>query len=153
GRRPSREARGDLRRALDVVQPALPVERLFDDGVEVVALRAPAERGADEIGLGDDRGGIAGAPARDIHLEVDARDALDDVDHLADGITASVAAITRKALAAASEIGERGHMRVDEVADLDVVAQAGAVAGRIILAEDVEVLMTPQRRLHRALDE
>src|SRR5579864_4437232 len=75
--------KGPSRRTLDVVQPALPVERLSDDGVEVVALGTPAQRRPDEIRLGDNRGGIAGAPSGDIHLEVDAGDAPDDVDDLA----------------------------------------------------------------------
>ena len=44
-------------------------------------------------------------------------------------------------------------MGVDEVADLDVVAHAGAVAGRVILAENVHARIDAERRLHAALDQ
>ena len=44
-------------------------------------------------------------------------------------------------------------MRVDEVADLNVVAHARPVAGRIVLAENLYLLMQPERGLDAALDE
>ena len=44
-------------------------------------------------------------------------------------------------------------MGVDQVGDLDVVAHAGAVAGRIVLAEDIHVGETAERRLYAALDQ
>jgi len=41
-----------------VVQPPLPVERLYDDFLEIVALRPPAENFARPVGASDDDGRV-----------------------------------------------------------------------------------------------
>src|SRR5579883_1536171 len=85
---------------LAIVQAALPIERLPDDLGKVVALRPPAKRGANPVGLGDDRRRIAGPASHQIDLEVDARHFLDHLGDFEHRIAAAIAAIDGQALAA-----------------------------------------------------
>ena len=77
---------------------------------KVVILRRPAEDRFDAFCLRDERGWIPGAAAGNPHIEIDARDLLDDIDDLEDGEAFAVAAITNKALAALAKIIERHEM-------------------------------------------
>ena len=120
---------------------------------EIVVPGPPAELGANAVGLRHDGGRIAGAAGRERDLEIDARDRLHDVDHLEHRVAAAVAAIERQAAAAAAQMVEGDEMGVGEVADLDVVAHAGAVGGRIIGAEHLDVRAVAERRLGGDLDE
>ena len=131
----------------------LPIERLADDSFEVIALRSPAQHLANAVGAGDDRSGVAGAAPDAIDGEVDPGDALDDVDDLLDRGAVAIAAVAYQGRPAAPEIGERRHVGVDQVGDLDVVAHAGSVSRRIVFAEYFEAPMSPQRGLHPALDQ
>src|SRR5215203_4807184 len=117
------------------LERALPGERLGDDLAQIVALRPPAELGADAVGARHDRRRVAGPPARDHDREIDARDLLHHVDDLEDRVALAVAAVEGQALAAAAQVFEGDHVGVGKVADLDIVAHARAVLGRIIRAE------------------
>ena len=48
---------------------------------------------------------------------------------------------------------QRVAMRGDQIADMNVVADAGAVGRRIIAAEDVDLRAKPERRLDGDLDQ
>src|SRR5579863_5524141 len=67
-----------------IVEPALPVERLAHDRVEIVARRFPAEHALRPVGLGDDGGGIAGATGGHDDRKIDPRNAFGDCNHLFD---------------------------------------------------------------------
>src|SRR5712692_10544000 len=94
---------------------ALPGERVRDDGRQVVELRLPRERRPDAVGGGDDASRIAGPALGEVDLEVDARYALDGVDHLEHREAAAVAAIERRRRAAATQMGERIGMRAHQI--------------------------------------
>ena len=98
--RPASRRAGRARvRSAAIVQAPLPIERLPDDLVEIVALRAPAQLAPHALGLGDDRRRVAGAPPDMVDREIDAGDALDDVDDFLDRRAVAVAAIARQARA------------------------------------------------------
>src|SRR4051812_21523940 len=101
----------------------------MDDAVEVVVARPPTQLRADAVGLGHDLCRIARPARRDADLEIHARNLPDDIDDLLNRVAAAIAAVQGQAAAAAAEVVERHEMSVDEVADLDVVAQAGPVRG------------------------
>src|SRR2546422_615898 len=82
---------------------------------------------------------IAGPALGEVDLEVDARYALDSVDHLEHREAAAVAAIERHRGAAATQIGKRVGMRAHQVGHVDVVADAGAVRCRVVGAEYVHL--------------
>ena len=138
---------------MPIVEAPFPIERLTDDPFEIVPLGPPTQDLANAIGARDDRGRITRAPPDLVNRKIDPGHALDDVDDLLDGRAVPIAAIADQGRPAAPEIGERGHMGVDQVGDVDVVAHAGAVSRRIVLAEYVEAPMSPQRGLHPALDQ
>src|SRR5262245_57137462 len=64
----------------------------------------------------------------------------------------TVAAIEGLVLPARAQMAERGGVRSAEIADVDVVADAGSVGGRIVGAEDIEAWPHPERCLDRDLD-
>src|SRR3569623_2039149 len=134
-------------------QLAFPGERMRDDRVEVLELRLPVEARMDALDIGDQRRRIAVAARRDVDLEVDAADALDRRAPLAHRGAAAIAAVEGRADAARTQMRERGRMRGDEVADMDVVALAGAVGRRILGAVDVELGALAERGFARDLDE
>src|SRR5690606_33118007 len=108
---------------------------------------------ADPPGAGDERGRIAGPARRMVDRKIDAGDALDRLNDLEHRIAAPVASVKHRALAPGSEVIEGEDMGPRQVADMDVVAQAGAVRRRIIRAEDIEMRALAERRLRRDLDE
>src|ERR1700722_12676689 len=135
------------------MQPTLPIERLAHDLVEIVAARLPAKHPLRPLGLGDDRGWIASAPSRESNWKIDSRYPFDDLDDLPNRLSVPITAIAHEAGPTGAQIGERAQMRVDQVGDLDIVAHTRAVAGRIVLAEDLDLRMEPKRRLDGALDQ
>src|SRR5437763_4098316 len=76
-----------------VGQPALPGERMRDDGIEVVEFGRPAELPAQAAAVGDNRRRVAGAAARKPHGKIAAAHALDRVDHGQNGTAVPVAAV------------------------------------------------------------
>src|SRR5580704_3729714 len=122
---------------LDAGAAMLPFQRMLDDGLQVVELRCPAQQGADAAGIGDDGGGIAGTPAAGGDLEIDARNALDGIDHLEHREAAAVAAIQGQRGAAAAQMPQCVRMRAHQIRHVNVVADAGAVRGLVVGAEDL----------------
>ena len=86
-------------------------------------------------------GSPALGPARS--TEIDAGDALDGFDHFEHRKTVAVAAIERDRWRARPHIAHRIAMRASQIADVDVVAHAGAVRRRIIGAENVQLGRVP----------
>src|SRR6185437_2453774 len=111
-----------------------------DDLLEVVVGRLPAEHRAHLLGAGDDRRRVARPPRRLARREIDTRNLPDHIDNLPNAVAGAIAAIHGRALAARAQIGEQQRMRLDEVGYVDVVAHAGAVRGRVVGAEDVDMI-------------
>ena len=115
--------------------------------------RRPAELRPRDRGIGDHSRHVAG-PARSLdHGEIDAGDAADRIDHLADREAVAIAAIGDEARPAGPQIGERVGMGIGEVADMDVVAHAGAIGRVVISAEDLDLRALAERGLAGDLDE
>ena len=87
---------------------------MADDLLEIVMRRHPAEFRPGAVGIGDDAGGIAGAPAALADGEVCAMHRADDVEHLTDGVAEAVADIGDDALAAGAQPVERREMGGDD---------------------------------------
>src|SRR5580698_8585630 len=136
-----------------IVQPAFPVERLTYDIVEMIAGRLPAEDASRPVSFGHDGRGIARPSFRERDGKIDPRHALDDLHDLLDRLAVTVAAIADDARSPGAQIGERAQVRIDEVRDLAIVPHTRAVAGWIILAEDIDSRMEPKRGLDGALDQ
>src|SRR5262245_36615018 len=118
--RPARSA-GALRKL------AFPRQCMGDDGFQIVKARPPAERGTYALAGGDDVRWVARASRGKLDLEIAARHALDGLDHLQHRMSPAVAAIERGGGAAAAQIGERLRMRGDEIADVNIIADAGTI--------------------------
>src|SRR6266550_1961851 len=95
--------------------------------IEIVELRRPAKLSAQARAVGDDRCRIAGAAGGEPYSKIAPAHVLDRLDHLEDRGAVPVAAIERFAAAAAAQVRQRRRMRADEVGDVNVVADAGAV--------------------------
>src|SRR5215813_6359719 len=132
---------------------AFPCQRVAHDVFQVVKMWLPFEHSAGAVGIRHDPCGISPPPRGDLDLEIDPRDALDRVDHLEHGKAAAVTAIERDGGAARAQIGQRIGMRAHEVADVNIVADAGAVWRRIVGAEDLDGRPQADRGFHCDLDE
>src|SRR6185369_9314992 len=108
-----------------------PRERGLDDVLEVVVARLPAERRADARGARHERRRISGSARGFPFRNRMSRDRFDHGQELAHAVAAAVAAVQRRRLAAAAQIGEGLQMRVGEILDVDVVANPGAVFRRV----------------------
>src|SRR5579885_342189 len=64
-------------RTLALGEQIFPCQRMGDDSIEVVVLRAPSESRADARDIGNQRGGIAGAARSETDREVVSAHALD----------------------------------------------------------------------------
>src|SRR5262245_60589476 len=108
-------------------KPAFPRQRVGDDGFQIVKARLPTEGGMDALAGGDDVRRVARPARGELDLEIDTRHALDGLDHLQHRMSATVAAIERGGDAAAAQIGEGLAMRGDEIANVNIIADAGTV--------------------------
>src|SRR5262245_41510947 len=74
---------------------ALPCQRVANDGLQVIEMRLPFEQRAGPVGSRHDLCGVAGPPARECDLKVDAGDPLYRLDDFEHGKTTAVTAIER----------------------------------------------------------
>jgi hypothetical protein len=112
-----------------------PSERMSNDGRKMVETGLPAECRPCLAGIGNDPRGIAAASRRNLNLEIDARDTLNRLDHFKHRKAVAVAAIERRPTG--SQVAQGVEMGVHQVADMDVVADTGAVGRRVIRAENL----------------
>ena len=98
---------------------------MADDGLQIIEMRLPFERGPGTVGGRDDVGRIARPPASELDLEVDAGDALHGLDHIEHGKATAITAIERRRGAAAAQIAERIRMRGNEIGHVDIVTDTG----------------------------
>ena len=117
----------------------LPGERVAHDSVEAVEFWNPVERLADAICGCDRDHDIARTAAAELHRKLAPVVALDRIEHLAHRIAAAVAAVQGHAPVAGAQIVQRRAMRAGEVADMDEVADAGAVRRVVVGAVDVDM--------------
>src|SRR5690349_1965906 len=115
-------------------QPSLPGR---GDHVPHVVLGLPAEFRGRQVGGGHDPGRVPGAAWGDGRGTVVAGDGVDVVDHLAHGDALAAADVDGELASGARLQGAGGgHVGLGQVGDVDVVADAGAVGGVVVVAED-----------------
>ena len=126
---------------------------MIDDGRQVVVAGLPAELRANEVRFRHHLDGVAAPPRSDPALEIAPGDLLDRVEHLLDRVAAAVAAIDDEVFPAGAQVAKRCEVRPHQIGDVDVVAHAGPVHGRIVVAEDLDEGADAERGLGRDLDE
>src|SRR5208283_5586000 len=95
-----------------------------------------AQLGLDLRGRGDQHGRVAGPARAHVGADVGAGDLPAHLDHLADREAGPVAEVVDAVLAGPAG-RQRTQVRVGQVADVDVVADAGPVGGGVVVAEDL----------------
>ena len=115
-----------------------------DDKLQVIVTRLPAQGFLCRIAVRDQGWRVAGATLRlsnsywaTVHL-------FHSLNHCAHAVTVAVAAVQDKAVATGFQVAQRQDMRGGQVADVDVVPDAGAVGGWIVGAEDMQLFTFPQ---------
>ena len=98
-----------------------------------------------ERSVGDQHRGVALTPRRDVASYVKARHPFHRVHNLPDRESAPSPKIDRVAFAATEQVPDGGDMRIREIGDVDVVADGGAVRGRVVVAEDGDLVQTAHR--------
>ena len=99
-----------------------------------------------------EHGGVARAPRGLDHGHLVTRHLVDRVEHLPHRVPRAAAQVDDVVLAGHPD-GQRPYVRVGEVDDVDVVADAGAVLGRVVGAEQRERLAGTGRRPQGVGDE
>src|SRR5262245_27543320 len=128
-----------------------PVPGGADDSVYAGELGAPAQLVLGQVGAGDQDRRVGGAARRFDGRDLTAGDAAGGRDDLAHGIAAAVAQVVDPA--AAVDRAEREDMRVGEVDDVNVVADASAVGGWIVGAVDLDPWPPPEAGLEDEWDQ
>src|SRR5687768_8712755 len=116
----------------------VPAPRACDDWLDADVFGRPVERLASERSVGYQFRRIAGAARGDLVRNGVARLAAAGVDHFHDARAGAGAEVELQALAGLQSF-ERRQMRGREVVDVDVVADAGAVGSRVVVAEDSDL--------------
>ncbi len=104
-----------------------------------VSLGLPAEQIFRQGRIGVIAGDIARAARGDIHGDLPPRRGLKRFHQLQHGGSLAGAEIDGDGDVIGAEMFDRQRMRHGEVHDMDIVALAGAIACRVVIAEDVEM--------------
>ena len=123
-----------------------------DDGVDVRVLHLPPELGH---GLGRvriQRGRIAGATRGERVRHLETADLLHRADHFEDGGGLARAEVVEALRAGRLKLREDRDVCAAQVVDVDVVAQAGAVRRRVVVAKDLQGWAASGGRIDRQRD-
>ena len=112
----------------------------------------PAQRPPGAPPVRDEGGGVARAPGAHVGRDRVAGDVADRVQHLLHGEAGARAQVVDLVLAGPRRV-QRLQVGVGEVGDVDVVADARAVGGGVVVAVDDEALAFPARHLQRERDQ
>ena len=123
------------------------------DGVEIAHLRAPAKLAVRLARIADQFGRIARAARADAVRDRPARGPRNRIEHFADALPAPRAEVEGVGTGRGVEPVEGTDMGVGEVTDVDIIADTGAVGGRVIVAEQRQWRAVAGDRLHRQRDE
>ena len=117
----------------------MPLPRVLHDLFEIGKARAPAQVALQAIAGRKERRRIAWPPRRGLSSALAApTTTADGVDHLPHRMRLTSAGVVRRRRAARSSAAKRAQVRVGQVAHVNVVAQAGAVRRRIVLAKHLQ---------------
>src|SRR4051812_19434116 len=123
-----------------------------DDAGQVGVLRRPPQVRPDPVAGGDELRRVPAPPRPHLDRHGGTGDLPDGVHDLLHGEAGAVAEVV-DAVFAGGRCRQGQQVRVGEVLDVDVVADAGAVRGRVVLAVDGEVVARARRDLQRDRDE
>ena len=127
-----------------------------DDFVDLGVFGLPAEFGDGFFAAGDEEGGVAGAAREHFHGDGVASDAADGIDNFANSEAGAVAEVVDEALFGGF-VGFEGlegeQMGVCQVGDVDVIADAGAVVGGVVVAEDFDGVATAEGHVEDERDQ
>src|ERR1700754_763448 len=112
------------------VTALVPLPRTCDDLVELAELRSPAKLGLDLLGTSYQNGGISGAAFALFHRDGAAGNAAHRIDDLANGEPLAIADVVDHAAVLTKRL-QCEEVGLGKVADVDVVADAGAVFGGV----------------------
>src|SRR5947209_1087163 len=121
----------------------MPLPCAGDDLIELGEAGLPAEFGFDLFGAGDEDGGISRSAFVLFNSDGTAGDATNGVDDLAYGESLTAPEVVDET-AVLAEGFEGEHVGIGEIADVDVVANAGSVLGGIVLTEDLDARAAAQ---------
>ncbi len=121
-------------------QPALPFDRRAYDDAQVVVSWPPAKALADQSHVSDEARRVARAPWCGSQVETDSRLPFHGLEDLAHGIAVTVAAVQREVPGAGIQVPKGLDVGLGEVRNMDVIADAGAVGGLVILAENLHMV-------------
>ena len=111
-----------------------------DDGAQVIVLGLPAQHLHRLLRGGDELGGIAGPAGRDLRGDGVAGDAPGHVDDLLHREAHAVAQVEDIVLATLEQIVQGQDVGLGQVGNMDVVPDAGAVGGGVVVPEDAHVV-------------
>ena len=115
----------------------MPLPRGRDDLLERREFRFPSQPGADAVGRGDQRRGIAGTARRLPGGRALAGHLPHGVDHLKHGKAFAVSDVENfGSRVPGTHRIDRQHVRLRQINDMNVIAYAGTVGGRPVGAED-----------------
>lgn len=105
---------------------------MFDHGAKFGIERRPAEFAAGECAIADESGGIAGATRALLNGYGAAGHLFGGADDIANGESAFGSEVICGARGAGEQSFEGEFVRLAEIDDVDVIAEAGAVGGGVI---------------------
>src|SRR5260221_3764437 len=148
---PTTDASNDYRQKLRCVavrMRAPPVPRAADDRLERGKLRLPVQIALDAARARHQHGGITGTPRHFARRHPVPRHAASRFDNFANAIAAAMAEILDEVVALTQSI-EHQNMRAGEIADMNVITDAGAIGSGLDGANDRVELSLLERNLQR----
>ncbi len=116
-----------------------PCKCVSDNGVEILKSRSPGERRSNAINIRNQYRRVAGTAGGNIDRKIATACAPHCVDHLEHRSAMAITAVEGRVDATTTQIGECRRMRLNQVADVDLVANAGTVGRRIVGSEYVHL--------------
>ena len=132
-----------------------PVPGVGDHGLQGRLLRRPAELSLDLLAGRDEYRRVPGAARGCDSLDGTAGAAPGRLDDLPDGESGAVAEVVDAVLSGLRFAGglQRQEVRASQILDVDVVADGGAVGGRVVGAEDFHGFSLPEGGLEDQRDQ
>ena len=119
--------------------------------MDVRVVRLPPQLGAEDVARSDEDRRVARPAPDDLRRDGMSRNVAASLDHLHHREAEAVPQIV--APTALIQRVQRQDVRLRQVADVDVVADAGAIGGGVVIAEDLDAFALAQGHLQRQRDE
>ena len=127
----------------------MPLPRSADNLIYTAMLRLPAKLLTDFCRRSNEHCGITGTTLLLHNGEVNTGNLFGTVNHLAHTEAVFTAQIIHTAAAAAQKMFERQHMRLRQIADMNIITHTGTISRRIIGTENRNLLAHALRRFQK----